>query len=128
MSSGLLDELMKAENGGKQMKNVWRMAAPSKDEKRYGKHPTQKPLALVARCLRSSTNEDDLVFDPFSGSATTGVAALMLGRRFVGSEMDDKYVQIAARRLSDSIGRSAPGNGKGGKKNKGLGQGILRVF
>lgn len=44
-------EEMKAENGDKQMKNVWRMSAPGKNEKLYGKHPTQKPVALVARCL-----------------------------------------------------------------------------
>ncbi|APB33459.1 DNA methylase N-4/N-6 [Gloeomargarita lithophora Alchichica-D10] len=69
---------MKAENGDKQMKNVWRISAPGKDEKLYGKHPTQKPVALVARCLRASTNPGDLVFDPFAGSATTGVATLLL--------------------------------------------------
>jgi site-specific DNA-methyltransferase (adenine-specific) len=96
-------EAMKAENGGKQMKNVWKMPAPGKDEKRSGKHPTQKPVALVVRCLRASTNEDDLVCDPFSGSGTTGVAALMLNRRFIGCEMDEKYASIAARRLSSSI-------------------------
>ncbi len=93
---------MKAENGGKQMKNVWRMPAPSKDEKRFGKHPTQKPIALIARCLRASTNEDDLVFDPFSGSATTGVASLILKRQFIGCEMDKKFIAIANRRLASA--------------------------
>jgi len=92
-------EEMKAENGGKQMKNVWRISPPPDDEKRHGKHPTQKPLALVARCLRATTDKDDLVFDPFAGSASTGVAALALGRRFVGCEQDKKYARIAASRL-----------------------------
>ena len=101
-------DVMKAENGGKQMKNVWRMPAPSKDEKRYGKHPTQKPIALVARCLRASTNEDDLVFDPFSGSATTGVASLMLKRQFIGCEMDKKFVTLANRRLASATGTFLP--------------------
>jgi site-specific DNA-methyltransferase (adenine-specific) len=93
-------DLMKAENGGRQMKNVWRMAAPGKAEKRHGKHPTQKPVDLVARCLRASTNPGDVVLDPFAGSATTGVAALTLGRTFIGCEMDDQYLTIATRRLS----------------------------
>ena len=101
-------DVMKAENVGKQMKNVWRMPAPTKDEKRYGKHPTQKPIALVARCLRASTNEDDLVFDPFSGSATTGVASLMLKRQFIGCEMDKKFITIANRRLAGATGTYLP--------------------
>ena len=64
---------MKDENGGKQMKTVWRLPAAGRDEKKFGKHPTQKPTALIARCLRASTNPGDLVFDPFAGSASTGV-------------------------------------------------------
>jgi site-specific DNA-methyltransferase (adenine-specific) len=101
-------DAMRAENAGKQMKNVWRMPPPSKDEKGYGKHPTQKPIALVARCLRASTKEDDLVFDPFSGSATTGVASLLLKRRFVGCEMEEKYVSIATSRLAGATGTYIP--------------------
>lgn len=94
---------MKAENGDKQMKNVWRMPAPSKDEKLYGKHPTQKPVNLIARCLRASTNSGDLVFDPFSGSSTTGVAALSLGRKFIGCEADTGHVELSIKRLSNLI-------------------------
>jgi site-specific DNA-methyltransferase (adenine-specific) len=97
-------EEMKAENGDKQMKNVWRMPAPGKDEKRHGKHPTQKPIGLIARCLRASTNEGDTVFDPFAGSATTGMAALGLNRHFIGCELDAKYAELSARRLSDPLG------------------------
>ncbi len=96
-------ETMKAENGDKQMKNVWRISTPSKEEKRYGKHPTQKPMELVARCLRASTNPGDLVLDPFAGSATTGVVALALGRRFIGCERENRYVQIGVRRLSEML-------------------------
>lgn len=91
---------MRAENGDKQMKNVWRLAPPSKDEKSFGKHPTQKPLALVDRCLKASTNEGDLVIDPFAGSASTGVAALRLGRRFLGCEREPEFVRLATDRLS----------------------------
>lgn len=101
-------EEMKAENGGKQMKNVWRMNAPGREEKKHGKHPTQKPVDLVARCVRASTNEGDLVFDPFSGSSTTGVATLGLGRHFIGCEMDDKHVELSVRRLSSASGVYIP--------------------
>jgi site-specific DNA-methyltransferase (adenine-specific) len=113
-------EVMKQENRGKQMKNVWRvrdkgvdaivsdgevtslwqMKTPSLDEKKHGKHPTQKPVALVARCLRASTNMGDLVVDPFTGSGTTGVAALQLGRNFLGCEREEKYLRVAIKRLS----------------------------
>lgn len=93
-------EAMKAENGDKQMKNVWRISAPSKDEKLYGKHPTQKPVALVARCLRASTNPGDVVFDPFAGSSTTGFAALGLNRHFIGCETDENHIQLSIKRLT----------------------------
>ena len=93
---------MRRENGGKQMKTVWRFTSPGRDEKRYGKHPTQKPLALIDRCLRASTHPGDVVLDPFAGSASTGIAALGLGRRFIGIELDESFVQIGIKRLSDA--------------------------
>ena len=92
---------MREENGGKQMQTVWRFATPSPEEKRYGKHPTQKPVALIDRCLRASTNEGDLVLDPFAGSGSTGVAALQLSRRFVGIELDEEFVRVAQQRLAE---------------------------
>jgi len=93
-------EVMKDENGVKQLKNVWRMMPPNTEEKKLGKHPTQKPVSLVARCLRVSTNSGDLIVDPFAGSGTTGVAALQLGRNFQGCEREEEYVRLAAKRLS----------------------------
>jgi site-specific DNA-methyltransferase (adenine-specific) len=96
-------ETMKAENGGKQMKNVWRFSTPADEEKRLGKHPTQKPVALIARCLRATTDPGDLVLDPFAGSGSTGVAALKLGRCFVGFEQDKTYARLAARRLGETV-------------------------
>jgi site-specific DNA-methyltransferase (adenine-specific) len=93
---------MREENGGRQMKNVWRLPAARKSEKRHGKHPTQKPVELVARCLRASTNPDDLIVDPFAGTGATGVAALSLGRRFLGVEREEQYAQIAAVRLAEA--------------------------
>ena len=92
---------MRQEAGGKQMKNVWRMLPPKKEEKKFGKHPTQKPITLIARCLRASTNPGDLVFDPFAGSGSTGVAALLLERRFIGCEFDKNYINVSCKRLSD---------------------------
>jgi len=96
-------DAMRAENGGKQMKNVWRFAAPARAERAAGRHPTQKPLALVSRCLRASTHPGDLVLDPFAGSGTTGVAALGLGRRFLGMEREPDYAALAARRLRAAV-------------------------
>jgi len=90
---------MKLENGGRQMKNVWRFQAPGAAEKSHGRHPTQKPLALIDRCLRASTNPGDTVLDPFAGSGSAGVAALACGRHFVGAEIDPDYAHLAAKRL-----------------------------
>ena len=91
--------LMREENGGRQMKTVWTMPPPGQDEKQYGKHPTQKPVSLVERCISASTNPGDIVFDPFAGSGTTGVAALALGRRFLGAELSEEYSALSRYRL-----------------------------
>jgi site-specific DNA-methyltransferase (adenine-specific) len=93
--------LMRKENAGKQMKSVWTMTAPSGDEKKYGKHPTQKPLALVERCIRASTAEGALVFDPFLGGGTTAVACVRTGRRCVGIELDTAHLDVCIKRLAD---------------------------
>ena len=95
-------DAMRRENGGKQMKNVWRMNSVSAAEKEYGKHPTQKPVALIARCLRASTDPGDTIFDPFAGASTTGVAALTLDRKFIGCESSPEYAELGRKRL-DSI-------------------------
>ncbi len=96
-------ETMKMINGGKQMKNVWKLAAPANGEKLLGKHPTQKPLQLLERIILASTHELDLVFDPFTGSGTTGVAAIMLNRKFLGCELDSNFANLAKNRLIDAI-------------------------
>ena len=90
---------MRAENDGKQMKTVWRFPAPSKAEKIYGPHPTQKPVALIDRCLRASSSPGDVVLDPFCGSGTTGVAAISLDRKFIGIESDAAYRQVSQERI-----------------------------
>jgi site-specific DNA-methyltransferase (adenine-specific) len=98
---------MRSQNGGKQMKNVWTMNIPGRGEKCHGRHPTQKPVELVKRCLEASTNPGDLILDPFAGSGTTGIAALQLKRRFVGCEMGADHASLAVKRLSEISDRSA---------------------
>ena len=68
-----------------------------------GRHPTQKPLRLLRRALLASTSEGALVFDPFCGSGTTAVAAKELGRFFVGAELEEEYVRLAARRIRAAV-------------------------
>jgi site-specific DNA-methyltransferase (adenine-specific) len=92
---------MKQRNDGRQMKNVWRLPAPGADEKRHGRHPTQKPLALIERCIAASTLPGQIVLDPFTGSGSTGVASLKLGRQFIGCELTAEYAQLAAARLGE---------------------------
>ncbi len=88
---------------GKQMKTVWKMPAPGKAEKTFGKHPTQKPVALIERCLLSSTNEGDRILDPFLGGGTTPVACVRNYRLFVGIELDLAHIQLAAKRADREI-------------------------
>jgi site-specific DNA-methyltransferase (adenine-specific) len=112
---------MKAENGGKQMRDVWSLPrtgdeeltadgrgrlwtqiSPRKGEKTHGAHPTQKPLALLERVIEASTDPGAQVLDPFNGSGTTGVAALKLQRRYVGIDLDPKYLELSRQRLLDA--------------------------
>lgn len=92
-------DLINSRDPGAQISSVWRIPAVPHSEKCHGYHPTQKPLRLVRRAILASTNEGDLVFDPFSGSGTTGVAAKELGRFFVGAEMEEEFTELAARRI-----------------------------
>ena len=94
-------ELMRQLNDGKQMTDVWRMPAVAKWEKSCGKHPTQKPLSLLARIIMASTKEGDWVLDPFNGSGTTGVAASLLDRKFLGIDMEKAYLELASKRREE---------------------------
>ena len=93
--------LMKELNGGKQMKSLWEILPPGKSEKRFGKHPTQKPEALLWRIVAASTQPGEIVLDPFCGSATTGVACARLGRQFIGIEREEEYLMLAENRLRE---------------------------
>ena len=90
---------MRRMNNNKQMKSVWAILPPATQEKEFGKHPTQKPLELLKRILLASSNPGDLVLDPFMGSGTTGVAAVLLKRRFVGIDLESAYISTAIKRL-----------------------------
>lgn len=96
-------EFMKEMAGGKQMKSVWHdiwvLPTVKKEEKIFGKHPTQKPVELIRRAVLASSNPGDLVFDPFCGSGTTGVVCKEEGRRFVGIDDEEKFLKIAVKRI-----------------------------
>lgn len=94
-------ELMKEINGGTQMRDVWTLPAIAKWEKSCGKHPTQKPLPLLARIILASTKENDWILDPFAGSSTTGIAASLLNRRFLGLEKENEFLEIAKARRQE---------------------------
>jgi len=91
-------ELMKAINDGKQMTDVWRLPAIARWEKSCGKHPTQKPLALLTRIILASTDEYDWILDPFAGSSTTGIAANLCRRRYLGIEQEERFASISKSR------------------------------
>jgi hypothetical protein len=92
-------KLMREHAGGKQMKSVWQILPPDREEKRFGKHPTQKPVALLERILLASSNEGDLVLDPFMGSGTTAIAALRMSRFVVAIEMGVDVFDLALTRI-----------------------------
>jgi len=102
MKNGIFsNDILKAP--GKQMRSVWAITTPRKGEKLHGKHPTQKPEDLLERVILASTNEGDLVLDPFMGSGTTGVVSVRHERRFIGIEKDRQFYEIAKKRLADEI-------------------------
>lgn len=92
-------ELMKELNGGKQMKDVWTGTLTKPDEKRLGKHPTQKPLYLLERIILASTSENNVILDPFCGSSTTGVACRKLQRNYIGIDNNIEYIKLSKERL-----------------------------
>ena len=96
-------DMLKTISNGKPMKSVWRdiwkMPSADNSEKIFGKHPTQKPEEVVKRAIIASSNINDLAFDPFCGSGTTGVVCKKLKRKFVGIDNDIEYLNIAKKRL-----------------------------
>mgnify|MGYP001577752016 CR=1 FL=1 len=103
-----IGDLFKKE--GKQMRSVWHIpqdesvwpiSTPKPEEKKFGNHPTQKPIALLERIILASTNKGDIILDPFTGSSTTGIAAIMHGRKFIGIDTEKGYLDLSIKRFSD---------------------------
>jgi site-specific DNA-methyltransferase (adenine-specific) len=91
-------ELMKQLNGNKQMKDVWKLPAIAPWEKTCGKHPTQKPLSVLTRLILASSKPNAWILDPFTGSSTTGIAANLLNRRFLGIDQEEEFLTISKNR------------------------------
>ncbi len=82
-----------------QMRSVWSIPTPSPSEKEFGKHPTQKPLALLKRIVAASTNEGAIILDPFNGGGTTGIASKILGKRqYIGIDMNKEYLELTQKK------------------------------
>jgi site-specific DNA-methyltransferase (adenine-specific) len=88
---------------GLQMRSVWSIGTPKPSEKIFGRHPTQKPLDLLKRIILASTKEGDLVLDPFAGSSTTGIAAVLNSRRFIGIDTEKKYLDLSIKRYNNFV-------------------------
>lgn len=91
-------DIMKELNNNKQMKDVWTTSLTKPSEKKCGKHPTQKPLEILDKIILASTNENDLILDPFCGSSTTGISAVNLKRKFIGIDSEQEYIDLSVKR------------------------------
>ena len=91
-------DVMKELNDGKQMKDVWETSLTKPSEKKCGKHPTQTPIALLEKIILASTDEKDLILDPFNGSGTTGIVASRLKRKYIGIDKEKEYLDLTIRR------------------------------
>lgn len=90
--------LMKVLNGDKQMKDVWKLPAIARWEKEFGKHPTQKPLSVLSRTILAASKPGALILDPFSGSGTTGIAANIFNRKYIGIDINEDYLNLSIKR------------------------------
>ena len=91
-------QMMKELNDGKQAKDVWESSLTKPSEKKYGKHPTQKPEIILEKIILASTDEGDLILDPFNGSGTTGIVANSLKREYIGIDLEKEYLDLTIKR------------------------------
>ena len=84
-----------------QMRSVWAIGTPKPVEKKFGKHPTQKPEDLLKRIVLASTNKGDLVLDPFTGSSTAGIASYLLERKFIGIDTEKSFLDLSIKRFEE---------------------------
>ena len=68
-------------------------------EKKFGKHPTQKPTKVISHFIKHLSNENDVVLDPFMGSGTTGVCARDMNRKFIGIDLSEEYYELSKNRM-----------------------------
>lgn len=101
MKNGLWHETDFLKRESKQMRSVWAVGTPKTSEKTFGKHPTQKPLALLERIVLASTNPGHVILDPFTGSSTTGIAAKKHGRKFIGIDTEKEFLDLSIARYND---------------------------
>src|SRR5699024_11139700 len=95
-------DLMKEINEGKQMRELWSFPTTKKSEKNHGRHPTQKLINLLERIILASTKKNDIVLDPFNSSSTTGIAANTLNRKYIGVDIETKYLDITINRYKEN--------------------------
>lgn len=94
--------LMRKLNNGKQMKDVWETSLTKPSEKKCGKHPTQKPIEILEKIILASTDEGDLILDPFNGSGTTGIVSSKLNRKYIGIEKEKTFLDLTIRRKEEN--------------------------
>lgn len=99
------DDFLKKPNT--QMRSVWAIGTPKPVEKKFGKHPTQKPEDLLKRIVLACTKKGDIILDPFTGSSTTGIAACLLGRKFIGIDTEKNFLDLSIKRFEDLIRNSS---------------------
>lgn len=99
MKNGKWHETDFIKKDGKQMRSVWAIGTPKADEKTFGKHPTQKPMALLERIVLAASKKGDVILDPFTGSSTTGLAAVKYGRKFIGIDLEKEYLDLSKKRF-----------------------------
>ena len=104
MKEGMWHKSDFIKKANKQMRSVWAINTPKREEKKFGKHPTQKPLALLDRIILASTNPGEIVLDPFTGSSTTGISAYKHNRKFIGIDLEKEYLDLSVKRYTDLQG------------------------
>lgn len=90
-------------NNGKVVHDYLESSVTPLSEKKHGKHPTQKPLSIMKQLINLTTNEGDIVLDPFMGSGSSCVAAALLNRNFIGIELNESYFDITSKRLEEVL-------------------------
>ena len=93
----------KINNPGKQMRSVWSIPLTPKKEKINGGHQTQKPIELLKRIIASSTDEGDVILDPFNGSGTTGIVSAILNRKYIGIDKKRDFLEMTKRRYKETM-------------------------